>query len=317
MRVIIPDVHRKRMLDLLHDTHPGISKMKAVARCHIWWPKLDQDIEEMASHCVACQMTAKLPPTTPLQSWIWPKAPWERIHIDFAQKDQGQYLIVVDSFSKWLEVIKMPSTTSANTIDALQRLFTRYGFPLEIVSDNGPQLTSSEFSSFLKSVGILHTLVPTYHPQSNGLAERSVQTFKNALTKMLLDASDQTTSICKLNRFLLAYRSSPHSTTGLSPAELFLGRPIRTILHLVHPCTAHHVERKQNLQKQNFDRSHTSMRSFHPGQNVWIRSHTDSKSKWVRGFLVKQKGAKTCIVEVNGKKFLAHLDQLRPAAFGS
>lgn len=86
----------------------------------------------------------------------------------------------------------MSSTTAPNTVDARQRLFTRYSFPLEVVSDNGSQFTSSAFGCFLTSVGILHTPVPTYHPSSNGLAERSVQTFKSALNKMQLDANNQT-----------------------------------------------------------------------------------------------------------------------------
>ena len=79
MRVIIPKAYRKHLLELLHDTHPGIVKMKAVARSHFWQPNLDRYIESMFANCEACQQVAKFPPTTRLQSWVWPKAPWEHI----------------------------------------------------------------------------------------------------------------------------------------------------------------------------------------------------------------------------------------------
>lgn len=313
MRVIIPTTYRERMLDLLHDTHLGITKMKAIARSHIWWPGLDQAIEELSARCEACQATAKNPPVTPLQSWIWPKAPWDRVHIDYAQKDTNNYLIIVDSHSKWLEVMRVSSTTSSFTISALQDLFSRYGLPLEIVSDNGPQFTSDEFKDYLKSIGTMHTLVPTYHPQSNGLAERSVQSFKHSLEKMLQDKRKCDSVDSKIKRFLLAHRSAPNVTTGLSPAELFLGRPIRTLMNLVHPCTANKVQNKQYKQKQQFDRSHTRERRLVPNQNVWVRSHRDRNRKWIRGILLEPRGTKTWVVEIQGKKYAAHLDQLRSA----
>jgi hypothetical protein len=299
---------------ILRDTHPGIVKMKAVARSHFWWPNLDKDIENMSANCEPCQLVARSPPITPMQSWVWPKAPWDRIHLDFAKKDQIDYFIIVDSYSKWLEVAKMSSTTTASTIAVLQQLFARYGLPREVVSDNGPQFISKEFNTFLKSLGILQTLIPAYHPQSNGQAERTIQTFKHSLSKMQLDTTDGSTVAAKVNRLLLRYRSSPHSTTGLSPAELFLGRPIRTVLELLHPCTAMHVEKKQRCQKQYFDRSHTSNKSLSCGQAVWIKSHRDSSNNWIRGKLIKPKSSKTWLVEINNKRYLAHLDQIRPAS---
>lgn len=249
-----------------------------------------------------------------MQSWVWPKAPWDRIHLDFAKKDQIDYLIV-DPYSKWLEVAKMTSTSAASTIAVLQQLFARYGLPLEVVSDNGHQYISEEFKTLLKSLGVLQTLVPTYHPQSNGQAERTIQTFKHSLSKMQLDFNDNSSVTAKVKRFLLRYRSSPHSTTGSSPAELFLGRPIRTVLELMHPSAARHVEKKQSCQKQYFDRSHTSNKYFCCDQDVWVKSHRDPSNKWIRGKLIMPKGSKTWLVDINNKRYLAHMDQMRPARF--
>ncbi|XP_054721253.1 uncharacterized protein K02A2.6-like [Uloborus diversus] len=198
----------------------------------------------------------------------------------------------------------MSSTVSSSTRAALQQLFSRYGFPLEIVSDNGLQFISHEFSQFLKSVGVVHTLIPAYHPKSNGLAERYVQTFKYGLDKMSADRNDNSSIGNKIQRFLLMYRSTPHSMTGKSPAELFLGGHIRTTLHLLHPCASSHVEKKQAEQKFYHDRSHSRNYSFSPNQIVWIRSHR-SKQKWTQGTLFKPEGFNTWVVNIDGKKIFS------------
>ena len=87
----------------------------------------------------------------------------------------------VDAHSKWPEVVTMSATTSQHTIDALRSLFSHYGLPEQLASDNGPQFTSAEFAQFLKDHGIKHILSAPYHPSSNGLAERFVRTFKRAM----------------------------------------------------------------------------------------------------------------------------------------
>ena len=122
------------------------------------------------------------PPSAPLHIWQWPSAPLKRIHIDFAGPFQGKmFLIIVDAHSKWPEVIVMSSTTSQRTIEVLSTYFARYGLPEQLVSDNGPQFTSHEFETFIQQQGIKHINSAPYHPSTNGLAERFVQTFKNAL----------------------------------------------------------------------------------------------------------------------------------------
>ena len=91
------------------------------------------------------------------------------------------FFVVVDAHSKWPEVIVMDSTTSEKTVDVLRELFSRYGVPTQIVSDNGPQFVSQEFEHFLKMNGVQHIKSAPYHPSTNGLAERFVQTMKHGL----------------------------------------------------------------------------------------------------------------------------------------
>ncbi|XP_062575345.1 uncharacterized protein K02A2.6-like [Saccostrea cucullata] len=139
IRVVIPEKYRQDVLEELHVAHPGMVRMKSLARLHVWWPGLDSDIETKVSQCGSCRMQLPNLPKAPANPWIWPSAPWKRVHIDFAGPFmQRMFLIIVDAYSKWMDVVMMNSTTSESTINALRYLFSSYGLPIEIVSDNGP-----------------------------------------------------------------------------------------------------------------------------------------------------------------------------------
>ena len=134
IRVIIPTKLRLQILADLHRDHPGVSRMKSIARSYFWWPGLDQNIEEIAKSCEPCQSSKNAPPAAALHLWIWPAKPWQRIHIDFAGPFQGtNFLIVVDAHSKWPEVFEMASTTATKTIAILRQLFATYGLPEQVV----------------------------------------------------------------------------------------------------------------------------------------------------------------------------------------
>ena len=115
------------------------------------------------------------------------------------------YLIVIDAHSKWPEVVEMTTTTSHKTITELQRLFSMYGIPTQLVSDNGPQFTSEEFTSFMKRNGIKHIRSAPYHPSTNGTAERFVQTFKKAMKASRKSSLTQTT-VSTISYLLIAQR---------------------------------------------------------------------------------------------------------------
>ncbi|KAL7887808.1 hypothetical protein AOLI_G00055290 [Acnodon oligacanthus] len=142
IRVVIPPKLRPRVLYELHSGHPGVVKMKAVARSYMWWPGIDAQIEQVSKTCQACQLTQKAPGPSPLHLWAWPGSPWRRIHVNFAGPFQGHmFMVVVDAHSKWPEVHLMSSTMASKTIQVLRGLLSRYGLPEVLVSDNGPQFT--------------------------------------------------------------------------------------------------------------------------------------------------------------------------------
>ncbi|XP_039213747.1 uncharacterized protein K02A2.6-like, partial [Crotalus tigris] len=171
-RVVIPTSMRTRVLESLHEGHPGIVRMKALARSHLWWPVLDKDIEAKVHACHLCQRSRPEMPQAPVHKWEETQSPWSRVHIDYAGPFQGQFfLVLVDSHSKWLEVVPVSSTTTAKTIQVLRGIFAAHGLPDVIVSDNGPQFTSSEFQAFLQANMIRHATSAPFHPSTNGMAE--------------------------------------------------------------------------------------------------------------------------------------------------
>ena len=188
-RVVVPESLQDQMLDELHECHPGMCRMKSLARSYVWWPGIDEDIEMRVRRCALCTDVQNSPKKVPLLLWPWATSPWERIHLDFAEIKGQNFLIVVDSYSKWLEVFPMRQTKASDTIEVLRTLFARYGLPVQVVSDNGPQFISEEFREFLRLNNVKHTLCPPYHPSSNGLAEKYVQTFKRLFGKTSTELS--------------------------------------------------------------------------------------------------------------------------------
>ena len=118
-----------------------------------------------------------MPQLAPLHPWDFPEEPWQQIHIDYeGPMEDRMFLVVVDAHSEWPEVTVMKSTSAERTIEELRSIFSRFGLPTQLVSDNGPQLVSEEFWSFMEANGIQHIKSALYHPATNGLAERFVQT---------------------------------------------------------------------------------------------------------------------------------------------
>ncbi len=299
-RVVIPSKLREAVLKELHQGHPGMTRMKAIARSHLWWPGLDKD--------VSCQAVKQAPAVAPLHPWVWPMRPWQRIHIDFAGPFLGKmYFLVIDAHSKWGEVFQMNHTTTTKTIDILRQLFSSYGLPEQVVSDNGPQFASAEFQQFMQGNGIRHIRCAPYHPASNGLVERFVRTFKESMSAGKNDGLSLTH---RLANFLLTYRSTPHATTQRSPCSLFIGRDIRTRLDLLRPNLQDQVLSKQAAQKDQHDH-HARSRSMEVGQPVMAKNMLPGDN-WIPGVILKQLGPVSFLVDVGeGRTWKRHLDHIK------
>ncbi|CAH2086484.1 unnamed protein product [Euphydryas editha] len=271
-RIVIPNSLKAKVLIELHAGHLGINKMQALANSCFWWPNISNDIKDITSNCKGCIQNRNLPPLKHLHNWEWPNEPWKRLHADFAGPFMGHmWLIVMDAHSKWPEVAKMKLTTSSATIKCLRSIFARFGLPEQFVTDNGPQWTSAEFITFCKNNNIRHICTAPYHPASNGLAERGVQTFKKAMLAQTFNNKDLDHSV---QQWLLAYRSAPHATTGRAPCELMLGRQLRTRLSLIKKDVT--IPRQSVCSKP--------VKQYLPGDKVLVASY-DKSRKWLEGII--------------------------------
>lgn len=288
-RTVIPPALRAAVLELAHEGHPGIVRMKRRCREAVWWPGVDRDIEEFVRDCTACIVSGKSihPVPGPLQPVPLPSGPWRKLALDFAGEftaappHQRYLLVAMDYYSKWPEVTMCSSATSATVIQFLTGLFDRFGLVEEIVTDNGVQFTSSEFSDFLQSLGIRHCRTALYNPQANAEAERLNRVLKDGIKAALAEGKSFRDGV---RQTLAAYRTTAHSTTGVSPASLMLAFPVRTPLSVLSPrgsVTANtpvapkvSVEKRVRFQQQRAAQAHDRRTRATPtplAAGDWIR----------------------------------------------
>ena len=307
-RVAIPTNLRPQALQMLHDGHPGIVKMKAVARSNIFWPNIDRDIESMVNSCSPCQQSRAKPPKSPLQHWPTPERPWSTLHADYLGPlhDGKMVLVIIDAYSKYIDAFVCNSSTADSTISKFMTSFATHGLCDTLVTDNGPCFAASEFEQFVSNLGIKHIKIAPYHPSSNGLAEKAVHIIKDAIGKI-----PQGTLERKLTRFLFKYRNTPHTTTNETPAFLLFGRKPITPLDRVRPSVQNRVAKIQARQKSAHDRS-VQIRAFNPGDAVFAQNYSRG-SPWLSGVVEHELSPVTYRIKLQptGLTVKRHVDQLR------
>ncbi|XP_043240800.1 uncharacterized protein K02A2.6-like [Amphibalanus amphitrite] len=190
----------------------------------------------------------------------------EKVGVDFigpmeARRQHRYAVVLVDYFSKWIEVGFCTEPSTEAVVQFLETLASREGYPKELVSDNGTHFTSAAFADYLRSVGTRHIRVTPYHPAGSGAVERANRTVKSALQAADRSGEDRA---CYLQKFLQTYRSTPHATTGLSPAELLHGRKLRTRLHAAALPTEEPQDRelRDRVQKRQKKQKRYRSRGF-------------------------------------------------------
>lgn len=268
-RLVIPLSLQKETLQQLHKGHQGIGKCRARAIQAVWWPGLSRQIKDMVINCDPCRIN-QTPHREPMQSTPTPARPWQRLGTDLFTWKENAYLLIVDYFSRYIEVARLTATTSLSVIAALKEAFSRHGIPDTLVSDNGPQYVSEVFKDFATAYQFQHVTSSPRYPQATGEAERAVGTVKSLWKK----GTDQSEA-------LLAYRATPLEH-GYSPAQLLMGRHLRTTVPQPEKSL---VPRWPNLeefkradrqgrlkQEARFNRRHLArpLPFLSQGQEVWI-----------------------------------------------
>ena len=219
--IIIPSLLRPEILDKIHIYwSPGHPQMPRKGTAVCLWPGISKQLEDLIRSYLHC-CKERLQSVEPVIPTEFPSLPWDKVATDLFVWKRNNYLLVVDYLSRYIEIAHLPKETSAEVIQQPKIIFACHGIPREVVSDNGPQFASWDFSKFAKAYDFVHTTSSPRYPQSNGEAERAVRTIKALLKK----ADDPLLA-------LLAYRSTPLKN-GYSPAELLMCRRLCTTVPVV------------------------------------------------------------------------------------
>ena len=216
-RIVVPDALRARILQLAHEGHQGITKVKQHPRQRVWWPGIDIQAERYVRECLGCQIVGPTPP---------PAQVWHTAHVDYCGPFPSvEYLYVtVDVTSKYPEVHVTRSSSAATAITHLTQMFATHGIPEVITSDN-VLFGSEEFTAWCKQLGIKHRKITPLWPAANAQVERFNKTLEKTIRIALVEGRNWRS---ELFVFLMNYRNTPHSSTGVSPASLMMNRYIRT-----------------------------------------------------------------------------------------
>ena len=229
----------------------------------------------------------------------------QRLHIAFAGEFMGHYwFIIIDAHSKWTDIMKTNNESTETALRCLRSSFASNGLPKTLHSDNGRAFFSHEFEDFCQMNGIKHTLSGSYHPATNGLAERAVQNFKKAMKKTPGDLD------YRLGRVLFKYRTTIQETTGKAPSFLLNGQELRSRLDLMRP--EHDVKRQIQYKLETKVSANGKIRELEIGDNVGIHNEASRYPKWVKGVVLRRLGGRTYeILRENGLKSTKHIDTLR------
>lgn len=288
-RIVIPECFRKRVLQRFHAAHMAMVLTKGLARCYTWWPGMDGDIEALICACDACPQTCHAPPQVTMVCWLKVSCPWSRLYIDHVAPFQNSiFFLVVDTYSKWLKVIRVLLTGVEAVIRALRSLFVTHRLPDCIVSDNHVAFTCEAFQNFMVSNMIEHILTPPGHPSSNGQVERMVQTTKEALVRVHGPMDT------RLVAFLLSQHVMPNAATGYSPAELLMNKKLRTGFDRLRPEFFKYLSKPSATGTET--RSHKND-SLPPQRH---RMFAPLNPVYAKGFGTHPKWTKAAIMEVHG-----------------
>ena len=281
-RIVVPRAMRAKVLDEIHGAHMGESKSLSFARDYVFWPAMTSQVKDRVRSCGICNAFRNQQQKETLKPHQIPGLPWEIVGTDLFEYGGHTYVVVTDFYSKYFELEFLRQNTATCLINNMKKIFARYGIPQEVVSDNGSQFANTrnlfdsthQFKEFAREWGFQHTTSSPEYPQSNGAAERAVQTAKRILKKAEADGKDPFEG-------LLKYRNTPFEDIGLSPAQLVMSRRTRTTLPthrrllLPQPVEPQRVVKalrmRQDKAKSHYDPTGRDLPPLEGGEKVRIR----------------------------------------------
>lgn len=265
---------QSEMLQAIHSSHLGKEKCKRRARDVLYWPGMNSQIESVVSSCETCNTYQRANTKEPLHPHPVPKRPWERVGADLYELNSHSYLILVDYYSGFIEVEQLHDTRSERIITRCKAHFARYGIPDTLISDNGPQFSSEAFMQFARDYHFKHCTSSPRYPQSNGMAEKAVQTAKSLIKKAMHDKKD-------IYLALLEYRNTPLNDKLGSPVQRLMGRRTKTLIptteQLLKPkiikpeIVQQEITKSKKRQKYYYDRHAKPLSKLNVGDHVSLQ----------------------------------------------
>ena len=322
-RVVVPHVLQKRILEVLHSAHQGVSGMDSRAQAAVYWPGMSADLQAVRNECTLCCKNAPSQPRLPTVAPEIPSTPFESVFADFFDVSSHHYLLVGDRLSGWVEVFSARSGSTqagaAGLISHLRSLFATFGVPEKLSSDGGPEFKASATEDFLRNWGVQHRISSAHFPQSNGRAEVAVKKVK----RFLISCHDQKSGSLNTDKFLrgiLQIRNTPDPDCKVSPAQILFGRPIRDAFAFINrgvkftnpainPTWKQAWQAKEEALRVRFVKSFEAVNAhskplpeLSPGDHVFIQNQVGQHpNKWDRsGVVVESKGHHQYLVKVDG-----------------
>lgn len=305
--IVIPKSLRHVVKQRLHSSHSGYDSMLRRARGTVYWPNMNSDLKQLAESCEACQELKPRTQKSLLNQHDFGHTPWQKIGLDLFEIKERHYLVSIDYYSNFIEVDLLNKTTSNTVIGILKKQFARFGIPSTIVSDGGPQFTSSEFKTFTEKWKITHVTSSPHHQRANGKAESAVKVMKNLMIKCERDRQDQFEA-------LMEQRNTPRQDTGLSPNQMMFGRQTRTLIP-AFPKEKGEInvkrQRRKKTVKRYHDRTARDLPKLTCGQDVYFE-HKPAE-KWILGKVVETLSEHTYVVQSqNGATYRRNRIHIRP-----
>jgi transposase InsO family protein len=314
-RIVIPTAMRKAMMTRAHASHMGIQYTINSARDIMYWPLMHSDLTQEVQTCNTCQESKPAQAKEPMLTYPIAKHPWQVVASDCFELKGEHYVVLVDTYSDYIEVCPLKDLTSSTLIGQIKQVFAAQGTPAIFISDNGPNYASREFHQFAQSWDFQHISSSPHHHKSNGKAESAVSIVKPMFEKAIKEGKD-------IWKALLEWRNATTPNMQSSPAQRLMSRRTRSFL----PCaTTHYVPKvqekvpekiieKRKVAKHYHDQGAKSLPKLVIGQPVRVKTRPQvPHSEWRAGRVVKETAPRSYIVEVNGYQYRRNRIHLRDA----
>lgn len=283
--IMIPETLRRKTLELTHAGHFGIQSCIKRAKQLVFWPGMGRDIQKFVDECGVCQKYARNTVKQPMIIKRIPEYPFQIVASDIFHFKGANYLVIVDSYSGWIDFKRLRTMESSEVVEHLEAWFAVWGSPEEFNSNNAKQYTSQLFREFAAKWKFKAITSSPYYPQSNGLSERAVQIAKNILKKCSEDNSS-------VQLRLLNYRNIPRSKQLMSPNQRLINRITKSPLPIVEqklkPSIVEDVpkflESERQTQKHYYDQGSRIRPEVDPGDKVIVQNQ--QTNTWDSGTVI-------------------------------